>query len=331
MEIPEAQPTATLAPSQPRLSLVIVNFKVPDLLKDCLRSLQPALAGIPSQVWVVDNASEDGSVEMVRECFPGVRTVANAENRGFAAANNQILRDVGGDYVMLLNPDTVVRPKAVERLIGVLDQRPRVGIAAPLLVSEDGRSQTSSWEFPSVLRTLQWMLGLRRFFSPRRRPESQAGGPVDWVSGACMLVRTTALREVGLLDEAFFMYGEDVDWCRRFKNRGWEVWLAPEARVVHLGGQSTAQFQNSGQTDLWTVQNGHNHCLYFNKHAGRTGAALVRWAYKLHCAGWWLRCRWRELAKGQQGRRSSSLYRQKLDAVPSRVREPRTGRPKGTQ
>jgi GT2 family glycosyltransferase len=258
-----------------RVSVVIVSFEVRECLRRCLTALGEA--GGALDVWVVDNASSDGSADMVAEEFPAVRLLRHERNLGFAVAANRALREGQRDYALLLNPDAELRAAALERLVRFLDLHPHAAVVAPRLLGSDGRPQRSAWSFPQLTSTLLRLVG-----APRRRPgPSDVGGDgeatprsVDWVSGACVLVRRTAMAQVGLLDEAFFLYGEDVDWCRRFWNAGWSVWLDPSITAVHLGGQSAARLKRAG-VDLWTLHSGRNDYLYFRKHRGARAAALI--------------------------------------------------------
>jgi GT2 family glycosyltransferase len=206
---------------------------------ECLRSL----AGGAAEVFVVDNASEDGSAEAVRALRPEVTLIANAANEGFARANNQALRLAQGRYVCLLNPDTEVQPGALGRLQAALDRDPQLGIVGPRLLNPDGSLQSAGLRFPSRADlaggAIPWGRPARR---PRRRHAARESvAECDWLLGACMMIRREVLEQVGLLDEAYFMYGEEKDLCYRAKQAGWRVACVPEAEVVHHGGQSADQ------------------------------------------------------------------------------------------
>jgi GT2 family glycosyltransferase len=261
-----------------QLSVIIVNWNVRDLLRTCLHSLKDLAPD--SEVIVVDNASCDGSVEMLRAEFPDVRVIANATNAGFGAANNQALKESSGRYVLFLNPDTEVRPAAIQRLLAFVDQRPRAACVGPMLLNPDGSVQSSRRGFPrlstflvesTVLqRYLKGLPSLRRFY----RSEAATDGPqqVDWLVGACLLVRRSALDEVGPFDERFFMYSEEMDLCYRLRQAGYEVWYVPEAEVIHHEGASSRQ-------DLFR-RNVHFHesrYRFFEKHHGLAAALALRW------------------------------------------------------
>jgi N-acetylglucosaminyl-diphospho-decaprenol L-rhamnosyltransferase len=262
-----------------QLSVIVVNWNVRDLLRACLRSV---LDDWPDdvEVVVVDNASRDGSVEMVRREFPDVRLIANADNVGFGAANNQALAESEGRYVLFLNPDTEIRPGAIRRLLAFIDQRPQVACVGPKLLNPDGSTQPSRRSFPSVAtafvestvlqRRLGGLKAVSRFYrggQPEDEPQR-----VDWLVGACLLMRRAALDEVGPFDERFFMYSEEMDLCYRLRRAGWEVWYVPEAQVVHHEAASSSQ-------DVFrrNVNFHESRYRFFRKHHGAAPALALRW------------------------------------------------------
>jgi GT2 family glycosyltransferase len=229
------------------LSTSIVSHRTPALLQQCLEALASERSSVDLEVTVVDNASGDGSADMVATQFPWVHIIRNRQNAGFAAAHNQALRHATGRYWLVLNSDAAPRPGALRRLIDFLDANPRVAVAGPKLRYPDGSVQPSRRRFPTVAtlfvestqiqRFLPRNAVLRRYYvADRSDDEPQA---VDWLVGACLCVRATAAARVGLFDEAFFMYSEELDWCRRFHAAGWEVAYVPSAEVVHLEGGSS--------------------------------------------------------------------------------------------
>lgn len=223
----------------PTISVIIVSHNVCDLLRECLDSVSASGAAPPVDVIVVDNASDDATVEMLRSQYLGVRLLANHANVGFARANNQGLT-VATDtpYVMLLNPDTVVRPGAVEALCQAMEADPALGIVGPRIVNPDGSLQSGPLAFPGLVSTAFGMAPARQ-----RRAASATHGVVgaDWVLGACMLVRRAVINTVGPMDDGYFLYGEEKDWCYRVKQAGWRVGVLMDAEVVHHGGGSTSQ------------------------------------------------------------------------------------------
>jgi GT2 family glycosyltransferase len=224
------------------LSVVIVNWNAREMLRDCLASLTPATGGLAVEVIVVDNASSDGSAAMVRDAFPAIRLIESPQNLGFAAGNNLALRQARGRHVLLLNSDTLVRGDVLPRAVAWLDAHPRAGVLGPLLLNADGSLQPSCSAFPTLRNLTLQLLGVTRIarLDGYRLTgwDRSAERRVDVVSGAAMFVRRAAMDEVGLLDEAFFFYGEETDWCRRFARAGWEVAVAPLPAIVHLGGGS---------------------------------------------------------------------------------------------
>ncbi len=259
-----------------QLTAIVVNWNVRDLLRTCLTSLDLE----DSEIIVVDNASSDGSVEMLQAEFPEVRVIANPENRGFGAANNQALALASGRYVLFLNPDTEVRPGAIQRLLAFIDQRPQVGCVGPRLLNADGSVQPSRRSFPRLATFLvestmlqRYLAGLgsvKRFY--RQQHSDDEPQPVDWLVGACLLVRRSVLDEVGGFDERFFMYSEEMDLCYRLRQAGYEVWYVPEAEVVHLEGASSRQ-------DLFrrNVNFHESRYRFFAKHHGLPSALALRW------------------------------------------------------
>jgi GT2 family glycosyltransferase len=227
------------------VATVIVNWNTRELLRRCLETLIEGTRAAQS-IWVVDNASGDGSAEMVREVFPGVRLLASERNLGFAAANNLALRRVPPSrYVLLLNPDTEVPAGAVDALVAYLDGHPEVGAAGVQLLNPDGSLQRSYGHFYSFFASFSRNLLVSRLL--RRQPGTVAGGaaaearPVDWLVGACLMLRSEALAQVGLLDDRFFMYGEEADLQWRLRKAGWRIALLPNVHITHYGGQSSKQ------------------------------------------------------------------------------------------
>ncbi len=236
------------------LAIVILNYNTRDLLAACLESVYASEGDFCFSLCVVDNASQDRSSQMVAERFPQAGLIACTENRGYSAGNNRAMRQLGfGEsgvspavlprYVLLLNPDTELPPDALARMIDFMDARPQAGVAGPRLRRPDGSlDRACRRSFPTPLVSFYRMTGLSRLF-PRSQvfnaynleylPED-AVHPVDSVVGAYMQVRSAAIAQVGLLDEAYFMYGEDLDWAKRVKDRGWEVWYNGQVSVTHV-------------------------------------------------------------------------------------------------
>ncbi len=298
------------------LAVVIISYNVSALLRACLESLRASLERTPdlaAEVWVVDNASADGSAAMVAEAFPAVRLIASPENLGYSAGNNVVLQALGfppfagearplGAYpwaaelprpagqprhVWLLNPDTVVQGDAPAQMLRFLDQTPRAGACGAQLAYADGSFQHGAFRFPGLAQ-----LGLDFFPPPGRlnQPllDSRLNGrysrqlydqsqpfPVDFVLGATLLARGETLHQVGLLDEGYFMYCEEMDWQRRARQAGWSVHCVPSAHVVHVAGASSSQFRSRSFTALW-----QSRLRYFRRYHGplfnRAAAGLLR-------------------------------------------------------
>lgn len=267
------------------LTVIIVSWNVKDLLRDCLRSLrQFAPTHDAMTVFVVDNASADGTPEMVRTEFPDIRLVVNSFNRGFTGGNNDGLasaRSVAGaeDYALLLNPDTIVTVGALDALLACARGRPDAGVVGPRLVYGDGSPQSSRRRFPTLATGIfesTWLqrlapAGLLNRFFARDAPEDQTCD-VDWVVGAAMLVRWKAIDQVGGLDETnFFMYSEETDWCRRMKAQGWAVVWYPGATIVHFEAKSSDKVSG-----LRILRFNTSRVRYFAKHHGGAAAGLIR-------------------------------------------------------
>lgn len=263
------------------LSIIIVNWNTRDLLAQCLASIAANPPDGEYEIIVVDNASTDGSVAMVRSAFPGVIVLQNNENVGFGRANNQAIRAARGDYALLLNSDTVVRPNTFRPLFSVMAARPLAGAVGPTLLNPDGTFQASHASFPTLLRELLELFGLAKFVwgahYPSYGPESsRQTRAVDWVGGACLLVRRACWEQVGLLDESIVMYGEEVDWCYRMQQRDWQVIHCPEASVIHYGGQSSI-----GAPTRKYVQLQQGRVTFFRKHRGRLATPILILAIRL--------------------------------------------------
>jgi GT2 family glycosyltransferase len=229
------------------LSIVILNWNVCELLDRCLASVRSDHYAV--EVIVVDNASHDDSVNMVRTKYPGVRMIANAENRGFTGGNNQGLAAAQGRYAMVLNPDTEMIGAAIDQMVAYLDEHAEVGALGPMLLNPDRSIQSSRRRFPTMATAFfesTWMQGIapKRVLTHYYMDDVSAATTheVDWLNGACTLFRREMLDQVGLYDaENFFMYSEELDLCRRVKEAGWKIVYLPEAQVVHYVGKSSEQ------------------------------------------------------------------------------------------
>lgn len=230
------------------LSVIIVNYNTKDLLDQCLNSIYTINHKYNLEIFVVDNASIDGSLELVKGKYPQVKLIANQENLGFAKANNLAILKSSGRYVLLLNSDTIILPGSFDLVIDFMDQNPQVGITGCKVERANGSLDLACRRsFPTPRVAFYRMVGLSKLFPKHREfgrynllylDENEAY-QVDSVMGAYMLVRREALDQAGILDEDFFMYGEDLDWCYRIKEKGWQVYYYPAARIIHLKGESS--------------------------------------------------------------------------------------------
>ncbi|MGI5816752.1 MAG: glycosyltransferase family 2 protein [Armatimonadota bacterium] len=235
--------------SGPTLSIVIVSWNTRDYLDACLRSIDHAPDVVTREVIVVDNASADGTAEMVARRYPDVTLIANDDNRGYAAANNQGIALARGEHLLLLNPDIVVHEGALDTLARFLQSHPQAGAVAPRLILPDGSVQASCRSFPTPDVVLYEALGLSRLFPRSRRFGKYRmtwwnyddERTVDQPMASAITVRGEALKEMGVMDEQFPIFFNDVDLCKRLWDAGWEVWFTPEASMDHVGGASTGQ------------------------------------------------------------------------------------------
>lgn len=234
--------------------MVIVNWNTCGYLRQCLQSLSAeAQSSSQAEVIVVDNASTDGSAEMVRQEFPWVKLVANSRNAGYAKGNNQGILLAEGRYVLLLNPDTVVPTGALGKLIAWMDSHPDVGAVGVRLLNPDGSVQPSCRSFPEPAYLLYESLGLTLLFPRSRRFGAyrmtwfrhDREMDVDQPMGSALAIRRETVEDVGLLDEEFPIFFNEVDWCYRARQKGWRIMFTPEVEIVHYGGRSTSQVRLS--------------------------------------------------------------------------------------
>ena len=315
------------------LAIIVVSYNTRDMLRTCLRSVVTGLAhlgrtdrcgqtSLTAQVWVVDNASSDGSPDMVRAEFPEIHLLALEQNRGFAGANNAALRELGFgtpspphspalDLVLFLNPDTELRGDALALMATVLRTTGQAGVVGASLVYPDGHFQHSAFRFPTL-----WQIWFDFIPWPSRLIESplngrypaalyQAGRPfaIDHPLGAAIMTRADVIRQVGLMDEEFFMYAEEIDWCMRVKKAGWDIYCVPAAKIVHHAGGSTRQFRDEMFVALW-----RSRFRLFHKHYGPAFNLVARQLVRL---GLWAEAR--RARRSQSGKvleRRLAAYRQ---------------------
>jgi GT2 family glycosyltransferase len=263
--------------SVPKLSISLVNTNNRVLLHDCLVSLFQQDHGVEFETILVDNVSTDGSADMVAAEFPQVKVIRNERRKGFAANHNQAIAASKGEMVLVLNEDTVVRPGALKTMCDFMDSHPQTGALGPKLENPDGTLQKSCYKFPSPMRSMAENLMLLAAFpncplwADYRDWEHDTERDVDFVSGAAILVRRKVLETTGVLDERFFIYAEETDWCFRMHKDGWKVTFIPNATIVHFGGQSSVAIK-----DRQFCEFNRSAGKYILKHYGRMGSIILR-------------------------------------------------------
>jgi len=266
------------------VSIIIVNWNTRDILRGCLRSVYTQTQDIKFEVIVVDNASSDNSAEMVTQEFPQVTLIANAENRGFAKANNQGMRIASGRYVLLVNPDTIVLEGAIQKTVSFADKYSDIGVLGCQVWLNEKDIQQTCFSFPSIFGLIMQEAGLRGLFPQSRFFSRVKYGwwdrttqmDVDVVSGMYMLVRREAIEQVGLMDEDYFVYAEETDWCYRFWKAGWRCVFTPEARIIHLDGGSKSTAQISVRM---FVQHQKSLLIFYKKQRGRATWVIAKMCY----------------------------------------------------
>lgn len=310
------------------LAIIIVNYNVAPLLRRCLQSVLKSEGSFSYEVCVVDNNSGDESVAVVRQEFPQVTLIANEANVGYPAANNQGLRalGVGSDvqdgprYALLLNPDTEVPPDAFAQLLTFMDENEDIAVVGPRLVLPDGSLDLACRRgFDSMSALVYRMIGLSRLFPHSRRfarynmtfLDEHAQADVDSVVGAFMLVRTKALHGVGLLDDRFWMYGEDLDWAKRIKDAGWRIVYNPDVTVLHVKRASSRQNPRA-QVEFYRAM-----LIFYYKHYRHSTAVWLHWLILLGIALKGGREVWRDVSAGPAilNRKPFGVETRKPDAV----------------
>ncbi|WP_373975562.1 glycosyltransferase family 2 protein [Chitinibacter sp. SCUT-21] len=261
------------------LSVVVVSYNNAPEIAECISSIQAACGAIRHEIIVVDNASQDGCAALVRKNFTAVTVIASPINLGFAAGNNLAFKQARGSYIALVNPDARPAENSLAQAVTWMSTHPKVGLAGGRLLAEDGHDQPSARCFPSLLNDFLAISGLaaryaqHRFFGrfDRTWADPSMAAKVDWVPGAFAIISYAALRKVGVFDERFFLYYEEVDLCRRLKQHGYEVWYQPQWRAIHIGGVSSRRVagehfnRHGSQLSLWRMR---STLLYFRKHHG---------------------------------------------------------------
>ncbi len=275
-----SQALQAVDPSTCDVSIVIVNWNACDYLRNCLKSIIAECTDDSYEIIVVDNASNDNSCEMLKTEYPSVQLIENSTNNGFAGANNQGIRIARGRYILLLNPDTIVLDKAIDKCIVFADARPEIGIVGCQVLEDEVNIQRTCFLFPSPLTILLTQLGVtRKFATSRWLGRSQMGcwdrkdeREVEVVSGMFMLVGKSAIEQVGLMDEDYFVYAEEADWCYRFWKAGYKCVFTPTAKIIHVDGgdKSTGQIPKR-----MFVQMQKSLLLFQKKHRGAIAWAVT--------------------------------------------------------
>jgi GT2 family glycosyltransferase len=267
------------------ISVIIVSWNARDYLRNCLISIRKTCESCVLEVIVVDNASNDGSPEMVKEEFPEVNLIHAGENLGFARANNLAMKSSNGAYFALVNSDVIIHPGCLETLVSFLEQHKNVGVVGPRVVGGDGNLQRTCRHLPTVWNMVCRVLAVDRVFPscqllsgfemPHRDHDKYT--EAEMLSGCFLVARKMAVDEVGGLDEQFFFYGEDIDWCKRFRDAGWKLMLVPEATATHFGGASS-----SNAPLRFSIELHRANLKYWLKHHGIVGQYIYFFLTTIH-------------------------------------------------
>jgi N-acetylglucosaminyl-diphospho-decaprenol L-rhamnosyltransferase len=285
------------------LSIIIVSWNVRDYLRSCLSSIIDNQGDLLVEVIVVDSGSADGSTQMIRDEYPSLKLVACNDNVGFPRGNNIGLRDATGRFLLLLNPDTEIISDALSQMVAYLEENEEVGVVGGQLLNSDGTVQSSRRRFPSIATAAfesTWLQPyapremIRQYYAEDLPLDDPV--EVDWLVGACLMTRREVIDEVGLMDEAYFMYSEELDWCRRIREAGWRIVYLPEAQIIHHVGKSSEQAETERHVNFQRAK-----LRYFRKYHGRLPTALLRMILLLNYV-WQLII---EVGKGLLGNRRS--------------------------
>ncbi len=262
------------------LSVIIVNYNTKKLLLDCLSSIFKQTKDLSYEVIVVNNGSSDNAVEMVKKLrVKKLRVIENKENFGFAKANNQGIKIAKGEWILLLNPDTKIVDNALKKLVDFAKAQPRLGVVGPRLLNKDGTFQPSTAPFFTLFNVFLWLFTKDRFLYSSPSCQKQ----VDWVMGSAFLVNRRLIEKVGLLDERFFMYIEEQEWCYRIKKSGWQVWFYPGAEIFHLVRGSSPEGKQ--KVILWIYEG----LIYFyQKHFASWQLSVLKFLLLAKARGAWL-------------------------------------------
>jgi GT2 family glycosyltransferase len=268
------------------ISVCIVTYQARDYLKDCLKSLEENTHDHKYEMIVVDNGSHDGTRELIRSSFPEARLIENSVNAGFTQPMNQALKLSNGRYVLQLNPDTVILPGALDKLVAFMSSQSEVGICGPKVLNRDGSLQKSCRRGESrPLAVLSYFLGLSNIFPDKKvfgeyqmsYMDENDTHPVAGVAGSCMMIRREVIDRIGFLDERFYAYQEDADYCFRARQAGWKVYYYPEAQIIHYGGKGGSRVHPYRSIIEWH----RSYWLYYKKNLSQDYFVLFNWLYYL--------------------------------------------------
>lgn len=325
--------TQSLAPFQFDVSIVIVSFNTSTVLRECLLSVYREIGSLHAQVIVVDNASSDGSPTIIEQEFPDVLLIRSDVNLGFGRANNLGFEAARGRYVVLLNSDAFLTEGSLERSVAHMDSNPSVGVGGGRLIGRDGSLQPSARMFPTVLNDLIVLSGLAmrhpksRLFGrfDRTWADDEEAAEVDWVPGAYSIIRAEALNVTGFFDPRFFLYYEEVDLCKRLKQKGYSIWYWPDSSVMHIGGESSRQISSlelseaGAQLTLWRMRSA---LLYYRKHHG-LGARV---AMMVEVLWYWMQYQRKRLSRDPDRRSRASADRKLVSMMGQAWNETNGGR-----
>jgi GT2 family glycosyltransferase len=269
----------------PDLAISIINHSNPDMLRDCVRSIYATTKGIAFEIHVVDNATDGRFIDEIKTEFPAVKWLMNSRRLGFSANHNQVLSTAAGRYVCILNDDTLIHDGAMESLVRYLDANPKIGLAGPRLLNRDGSIQTSTFHAKTLLREfysiaqLPGPLNHLKVVGVDNAQLGQQPALVDWLLGACLVIRRETLEQVGLLDDVMSPIAncEEVDWCGRIHKAGWDVAFVPQSRITHFGGQSMKT--DSAGADKFRIEMHRATIAFFRKQHGIVSSLILRWIY----------------------------------------------------
>jgi hypothetical protein len=276
----------------PDVSISIVNYNARNYLDDCIRSITESIKRHSYEVIVVDNASFDSSANMVSQKYPEVKIIRNYSNLGFIKANNMGIKASSGRYIMSLNNDTKILGGTIDKLVEFMDNNPDAGAVGPKLLNSDSSVQLQARRgFPTPINSLFYFSGLSRLFPKSRLMggylltylDDKTAMEVDSLCGAAMVVRREVIDKVGLMDEGYFMYGDDIDWCYKIKQAGWKVYYLPEAEMIHYGGRGGSRRQS--YRNIFEFHRAM--AIFYWKHYSKNHLFMLNW---LVYSGIWLKC-----------------------------------------